>query len=664
VGRQAELDLFRSAVHDRNAGLVVIHVHGPGGVGKTTLLAEFARIAHGAGRPVIALDARDAGPSRADFCDALVEAGARPAREASPPLVPDGAVVLLDTYESVAALDRWLRETLLPAWPPDVLVVLAGRDAPAHAWTTDPGWSRITNALPVANLTPGESRTFLEARGIDRGAHDRALAFTHGHPLALALVARVHAERSPQAPFDPVDSPDVVRHLWGLFLDNVPEARRAALEACAVARVTSERLLVRLFGEAEGRAAFDWLRAQPFIHAGSGGLVPHDLVRELLVAEARWRDSAALVSLSRRINAALHAEIGAARGRDAHRLKMDALYVTRVRPTNAGFFDWGALEARVERAEEADLDWILGLVACHEGRESAELARGWWAAQPGAFQVFRDKDDKRFGFLALVEFGPESLRAPADPALVAARRFVDAHGPLARGEIAVHLRFWMHAEAYQAVTAAINLTAMHVVSHCLQEPGLAWNFVAMRDPAFWGEHFDGVNFPRAPGADYDVDGRRYGVFAHDWRVEPPSEWLIGTRPTMPFAASSDPGAERSLALPEFRQAIRQALRDYTRADALARGPLRLSRLVPRGTSDPAEAIRRLLTEAAEAVRAEPRGDELHRVLSHTYFEPLASQERVAERLGLPFSTYRRHLTRGIERVSACLWERERKAPPR
>jgi hypothetical protein len=34
------------------------------------------------------------------------------------------------------------------------------------------------------------------------------------------------------------------------------------------------------------------------------------------------------------------------------------------------------------------------------------------------------------------------------------------------------------------------------------------------------------------------------------------------------------------------------------------------------------------------------------------------QEAAAERLGLPFSTYRRHLTTGVERVTGWLWQRE------
>ncbi len=38
--------------------------------------------------------------------------------------------------------------------------------------------------------------------------------------------------------------------------------------------------------------------------------------------------------------------------------------------------------------------------------------------------------------------------------------------------------------------------------------------------------------------------------------------------------------------------------------------------------------------------------------------PAATQERAAAALGLPFSTYRRHLTQGVDRVVAWLWDQE------
>lgn len=668
IGRDAELALFRSALAAKKPPFTVLHVHGPGGVGKTTLLRELARAGRRAGRTVLALDARDIEPSRPALIRALGEALERKdVADRRRVALPPRSLVLIDTYERLAVLDAWLRDHLLPAWPDRVVVVLAGREPPAMPWRTDVSWAPLTHILELGNFASAESAAFLAARGVAASARPAAVDFTRGHPLALSLVADLLARRRARA-FDPGQAPDVVKHLLGLFLESVPQGRRReALEVCAIARVTTERLLVELFGAEEGGAAFQWLRDQPFMESGARGVFPHDLVRELLIAEARWRDETALRLVSRRVYRALQGQIREARSSHRQRLQMDALYVTRVRPTNAGFFDWGALdEVRVEPAQADDAAWIAALVERHEGAAAARLAREWWRRQPSAFHVFRRADEVRFGFLALLDLSDGSATVAVDPAVPPARAFVERHGPVRRGEGVVHLRWWMHAELYQAVTAAINLTAMHVVSHCLTRPGIAWNFVAMADPAFWTPHFDGVNFPRASEAGFEVGGRRYGVFAHDWRVEPAADWMMGAGIAMPFAEVGTDGASppRALAEPEFRRAVRAALRHYTRLDTLAESPLRGARLLQDSREGPPRtaALQRLLREAVESLRANSRDLKLHRALWHTYLEPLPTQEAAAERLDVPFSTYRHHLARGIDRVTAWLWQRERAAP--
>jgi hypothetical protein len=54
----------------------------------------------------------------------------------------------------------------------------------------------------------------------------------------------------------------------------------------------------------------------------------------------------------------------------------------------------------------------------------------------------------------------------------------------------------------------------------------------------------------------------------------------------------------------------------------------------------------------------PRGDRLRAVLHRTYLSPAPSQEAAAEVLGLPFSTYRRHLAKAIDELVDRLWARE------
>ena len=176
---------------------------------------------------------------------------------------------------------------------------------------------------------------------------------------------------------------------------------------------------------------------------------------------------------------------------------------------------------------------------------------------------------------------------------------------------------------------------------------------------------DYVYFHRAPDADFEVGGRRYGMFARDWRRAGAVEWLermagreLGGEAPAQTRAQTAPVL--ALSQPEFADAVRRALRDMHRADALAANPLAQTRVVrERGPElSPPDALRALLDEALDGLRADPRGGKLVRALECTYLRPAPTQEAAAELLGLPFSTYRGHLTRGLERVVEWLWQRE------
>lgn len=105
----------------------------------------------------------------------------------------------------------------------------------------------------------------------------------------------------------------------------------------------------------------------------------------------------------------------------------------------------------------------------------------------------------------------------------------------------------------------------------------------------------------------------------------------------------------------FAEAVRDALRHRRQPDALAQSPLAAARCADGGSP---EAIARLLDEAVERLGEHPRDLMLQRALVATYFKPAPTQEAAAERLGVPFSSYRRHLTKGVERVVTWLWQRE------
>jgi len=196
----------------------------------------------------------------------------------------------------------------------------------------------------------------------------------------------------------------------------------------------------------------------------------------------------------------------------------------------------------------------------------------------------------------------------------------------------------------------------------LGRPRLSWYYMAPADPEAMAAFMDYVYFDRAPDADFEVDGRSYAVFARDWRRRGSLDWLkrMAERELGDEPAVAETAPVPALSRAEFADAVRRALRDLRCPGALAANSLARTRMVrERAAELPApEALRELLHEAVDALRGDPRSEKLVRALESTYLRPAPTQEAAAELLDLPFSTYRGHLTRGLERVVDWLWQRE------
>jgi hypothetical protein len=674
VGRDSERALFQSALIDDHWPFFILHVFGPGGVGKTTLLQEFAALCQTHQITPLSLDARNLDPSPNSFTLALQLAlGSDTASSPLDALAAQShrSVIFIDTYEKLNPLDGWLREVFLPQLPENVLLVMAGRDALAAGWRTDPGLHTFIRTMPLRNLSPEESRAYLSQRQVSPEQHQSVLDFTRGHPLALSLVADVLDQRRDQQ-FVPGEAPDVIQILLERFVQKVPSpAHRTALEACALFHLTTEALLAEILQIANSRESFDWLHALSFIQCGKEGLFPHDLVRDVLCADLQWRNPDWYAELHHRARAYYLKRLQQTRGDEQRRVLVEYIYLHRRNPVVRPAFEWqegGNVWNDVARP--AEVPALLAMIERHEGETAAKLAAYWFERHLHAVQVFRGDQQKPAGFLLslLLEQVTDEMRS-ADPALEKTWKFLQRQAPLRSGEKLIYFRYWMAGDTYQALSPTQSSIFINMVQYYFATPGLAFTFLPCANPELWAPVAAYADLARTPQLDFEIDGRRFGVYMHDWRAVPPFAWLellAGRELSPQVDYSAAPKAKTTVVLsePDFAEAIHDALKAFSRANTLRRSPLLQSRLVIAQSGAGADDSTRiavlldLIKEAARSLESSPRDAKLYGVLHRTYFNPAESQELAAEALHLSFSTYRRYLKAATQHVTEILWHKE------
>ena len=165
------------------------------------------------------------------------------------------------------------------------------------------------------NFDPDESRTYLTLCGAPPEHHDEALAFTRGHPLALSLIADVlkRGDRLTASRLD--NEPEVVRLLLETFVREVPSREhRLALHTCVSAWATTEPLLAAVLERPDAHDLFEWLAHLPFVEHGPYGLFPHDLARDVVYMDFRWRDPDAAFRVTERVLGYLYGGLSARTG--------------------------------------------------------------------------------------------------------------------------------------------------------------------------------------------------------------------------------------------------------------------------------------------------------------------------------------------------------------
>jgi hypothetical protein len=654
VGRERELASFDDALLGRSPRRVLL-VHGPGGIGKTTLLLEFRTRARAVGRTVLLLDGREIDPSPEGFESAVAAALGQPAGTGpGPSALPAGAVLLVDGYEQLGPIDGWLRHGFLPALPAECVVVLAGREAPAAPWRSDPGWRWVVGVHRLDHFDEAESGELLARAGVAPSARPQLVRLGRGHPLAMALLADVTVTGT--VPDSLAEVPDLVSALLESLLRGAPtEAHMTGLAACTKTWVTTEDLLREVVGVDAG-AVWTWLERRPFVTRRPHGLFPHDLARDVLDAEFERRWPERYRALHRIVHDHVVAGLRSATGPDRQLLAQHLVYLHRRSPLTGVISTLRAQgSAAVVPARREEHQQVLSLVEGFEGEASARLADRWLAEQPEFLSVVRDSQGVA-GYAFHVIHPTGSPMEERDPVTRAVLEHVARHGPVRPGEQVDIARFFAGRREYQADPYAMLAGAVSSLLEWVSRP-LAWAFVVVVDDAHWGPYFEYLAFTRQ--LEVVLDGRTHVVYGNDWRRFPVDSWLdlMGERE---HAGGTGPPPASLLRPPpldrvRFAAAVRSALQDLRRPDRLAASPLMGSSLAAALGGPSADRLRATIEHAIGCLGDQPRAELLGAVLRRTFVHAAPTQEAAAEVLGLPFSTYRRHLAKALEQLTDLLW---------
>lgn len=642
VGRDAEIALFRDMLDD--SAHRVLFVHGVGGLGKTALLQQFRTVAEAAGRVVIGVDGEHVGGSE----EALRAATARAADERR-------VVLVVDAYERLTAIDEWIREDLVASLPSDVLVVLAGRESPSPGWA-ETGWRAVTASLPLRALDDADSRSLLARAGAPSEGRDRLVALGHGHPLTLAMLAASALAGTLPDGLD--DVPDVVVPLAARLVDEAPDDDHAlAMALCAHVWLTTQDLIEELL-ERRAPEVWTWLETRPWTTRGTHGIYPHDLVRDVLGAELRGRSPATYRRIHRFVHVRSWAGLRSADVAERRLWAHQKLFLHQRSPLAASFWTMrrnGA--ATVSTARPAEHATVLDHIRRQEGDESADVAARWFAAQPEHLAVARSARGVE-GFLFTAVCADEPV--VADDLVM--RRVLDhvrRTAPARPGELVSVARFLGGREGDERDPHAVVVASVSSLTLWTTLP-LAWSFATATDAAFWTPSFEYLALQKA--LETDSAGRRYTMYGIDWRRLPPDRWLELVSDRELTGASGPPPQELLLPAPlsrdAFAAAVKDALRELHRPDLLRANPLARSRIGSDADGASPELLRAGVAGALEELAADERDRHLARVLDRTFVHAAPNQEAAADVLDLPFSTYRRHLGRAVERLTEVLWSIE------
>ncbi len=419
VGRNSEL-AFLGRCLDGESDASVVLIHGPGGIGKSTLLRELARRAGAGGRRAHFVEGRELAPA-----PRALDAALAAAREEAEPLV------LIDTYERMTALDGYLRGTVVPSLPERALVVIAGRERPSRGWL-EGGWESLAVQLELSGLSADEAQELLSLHGVDdAGRIDELVMLGEGLAAGAGAGRRRRARRRAGGgdgggrrrggrpagrprQRDEIDRPELMRALIRRLAEaEIDGPHLGPLAVAAIARVTTIDMLRDVLPDSDAVQAYMWLRERSFAEPLGDGIALHELVRKALHGRSpppRPRARARPAPADRRPSPREG-------GRRAPAAVDRPLHLVENEAIRWGFSWDGSGEHRLDEVRPGDAEAVRQLLGERRAPERWGVLEPYFRDAPERIAIVRDLGDRIRGFELSVTSANAPPIAAVDPQL-------------------------------------------------------------------------------------------------------------------------------------------------------------------------------------------------------------------------------------------------------
>ncbi len=629
AGRRDELRVLEKVLGDDPPATVVL-VHGQGGIGKSCLLRETARLARSLGYEVWWLDGRGLAPSP-DAVAGVVDDVASSSRP----------LLLIDTYERISGLGGYLRDHAIPDLPATARVVIAGRNPPGPEWV-EGAWDSVTMSLPLTALDTEEATTLLHLRGVqDEETVPELVGWANGEPLALCAGADAVMAGIPFESTGLDDDTSVARTLVSrLAGDELAGADRDVLAVTSIAHAVDARLLEQVLPGVDGEHAEAWLRSLSFAEALGTRVTIHERLRAGLRADLRSGDPGYERELRRRLADHLHDRALAGEHQLVAEIS-DLIDDPRIR-WGLGIESGATHHADIVRP--GDEEQAAAAFGSDDTMSWAGLRR-WFRESPGHVYTVRNSSGTLVGIGVWVTPNDAPPWASEDTVVGPRLEHARAHSPEGRAVISRGGRpLKWSTKTTKAAIANPAMVGRRGVDHRYFYGARFEGRVQQAD------FYDAMGYRRVPGLDVVEDGRLVECHILDLG----EGGVIGGIRDIVYRNLGLPPPAIPTRQQDVSELVRDALRSYHRPTALAANPLADGATIEQRH----ESVRRLLRQAIDSAFGDSDNERLLRAtIEHGYLDRTGSHESTARRLHLSRATYFRRLSRATDRVATYVAKR-------